>query len=343
MSRKHWMLLLGLGFGLLPLRAQAQIDCHDIGCPASTNPCLRPVCLANGHCLNVPLTCNDQDACTTDSCDPASGCVHIPVFCDDDDLCTTDSCDPAGGCFHEPVVCPNNPVGCLVVPRCIPTFGCVMGADVSACDDGIDCTIDECLENGACEHDPEPRACNDFNDCTRERCDRNLGCVSVAVVCDDGDDCTTDSCDPNGGCFSEGNSCISLDIKPGACPNVVQRAKSGVVPVAIVGDGSFDVSQIDVSTLELSRADGLGGVVFPVTGGSAVVDLTAPFLGDLCGCGKAPADGIVDLRVNFPAAGLFNDLLLGNFPNGTLVTLTLSGQFLDGTSFSTSDCVKVKR
>ena len=47
---------------------------------------------------------SDNDACTTDTCDPVTGAVsHTAIALDDGDECTTDSCDPATGPVHMPV------------------------------------------------------------------------------------------------------------------------------------------------------------------------------------------------------------------------------------------------
>lgn len=47
---------------------------------------------------------SDNDACTTDKCDPVSGAVsHTAIALDDGDECTTDSCDPATGPAHTPI------------------------------------------------------------------------------------------------------------------------------------------------------------------------------------------------------------------------------------------------
>jgi hypothetical protein len=57
-----------------------------------------------GRCVHVPVNCDDQNACTLDSCDPAVGtCTHAPVSCDDGNACTADSCDPIAGCQHQPI------------------------------------------------------------------------------------------------------------------------------------------------------------------------------------------------------------------------------------------------
>ncbi|MCP3979690.1 MAG: hypothetical protein GY716_10245, partial [bacterium] len=69
-------------------------------------------------CTNTPVDCDDNNACTLDSCDPTTGeCVHEPIVCDDGDECTVDSCDPATGqCIFDPL----------------------------SCDDGDPCTVDTC-------------------------------------------------------------------------------------------------------------------------------------------------------------------------------------------------------
>jgi hypothetical protein len=49
------------------------------------------------HCLSCnPVDCDDGNACTTDTCDPAIGCIHTPVDCSDGLTCTDDVCVPSG-------------------------------------------------------------------------------------------------------------------------------------------------------------------------------------------------------------------------------------------------------
>ncbi|HEX5042945.1 MAG TPA: hypothetical protein VFV75_08565 [Candidatus Polarisedimenticolaceae bacterium] len=80
------------------------------------------------QCLVNPEICDDQSACTTDSCYPQSGCVHDAVNGDDDNPCTLDSCDPEVGIVHEPI-------------------------NGGRCDDGDPCASDLC-SNGVCEGTP---------------------------------------------------------------------------------------------------------------------------------------------------------------------------------------------
>jgi hypothetical protein len=74
-------------------------------------------------CLKLGLNCDDDNACTADSCDPATGCVHTPISCDDGNVCTTDSCDPATGCVHTPISCDAGDV--CTADSCDPASGCV--------------------------------------------------------------------------------------------------------------------------------------------------------------------------------------------------------------------------
>ncbi len=54
------------------------------------------------ECLDgTPLDCDDEDACTTDTCAPSTGCQHIPLDCDDGRGCTTDSCNASSGCHND--------------------------------------------------------------------------------------------------------------------------------------------------------------------------------------------------------------------------------------------------
>jgi hypothetical protein len=106
----------------------------------SENPSV--LCYDNGDCegtcenitlqhIDISDECNDDNACTADSCDPASGCVYTPISCDDSDACTADSCDPASGCVNEAIVCDDGNL--CTIDSCDPATGCVY-ADVECGD-----------------------------------------------------------------------------------------------------------------------------------------------------------------------------------------------------------------
>jgi len=53
----------------------------------------------NGGCKNLAISCDDNNVCTTDSCDKQAGCGHVDIDCDDGNKCTSDICDPDVECI----------------------------------------------------------------------------------------------------------------------------------------------------------------------------------------------------------------------------------------------------
>ncbi len=145
--------------------ADAATRCND------NNACTTDTCdQATGACINTPIVCDDNNACTVDTCDPAAGCVHVPIETDDHNACTTESCNPATGVVSTPIIC----------------------------NDGSACTADSCNPATGCVY--TPINCDDNNACTSDSCDPATGCVHTPIVCDDNNACTTDTCDPATGC-----------------------------------------------------------------------------------------------------------------------------------------------
>ena len=76
---------------------------------ACANKCVSNVFYTEGQCQGDctcsyrQIGCDDQIACTIDSCDAATGCSHTPdnSLCDDGDPCTQDICDINKGCIHS--------------------------------------------------------------------------------------------------------------------------------------------------------------------------------------------------------------------------------------------------
>jgi hypothetical protein len=160
-----------------------------------------------------------------------------------------------------------------------------------------------------------------------------------------GDD-TDCSGDPCADAFP--NQCVTtifvpLDIKPGSCPNPMNRGSNGVLPVAVVGTDEFDVTLIDLATVVLYRGDGLGGTIGPNMGPPGphptLEDVTGPFMGDPCDCDELGLDGVMDLSLKFRTSDLVEALMLGDLPAGALVPLCVGGFLTDGTPFEGCDCV----
>jgi len=154
---------------------------------------------------------------------------------------------------------------------------------------------------------------------------------------------TPDPCTQN--CLCLGGVATRLDIKPGSCPNSFNPGSNGVLPVALVGSGSFDVSQVDLSTLRLARADGVGGSLAPHEGPpgphSEIEDVATPFGGDPCNCHELGGDGLPDLSLKFRTDDVAGALQLAGLSGGTTVELVLTGLLADGSSFSAQDCIRL--
>lgn len=127
-----------------------------------------------------------------------------------------------------------------------------------------------------------------------------------------------------------------LDIKPGSCPNPLNRKSRGVLPVAVLGTEEFDVSVIDTTTLLLTR-EGVEGGVAPVR--VNIEDVGTPFEGELCDCHDLSADGFTDLTLKFSTQDLVDALALGSALGGEFVQLTITGSLDTGEQFEASDCV----
>ena len=174
------------------------------------------VCTLNDACVNgacqsdKTLTCDDDDPCTDDGCDPAIGCVVSPNEgpCSDGDACTVGDTCSAGVCMAggDPLVCDDG-VYCDGLETCDPAQGCVDG-EAPAVDDGVACTIDLCDETtGAVVHTPDHSACEvpPGMKCTDAVCDASQGCtlktasnccgngvIEAGEECDDGE--STEAC-----------------------------------------------------------------------------------------------------------------------------------------------------
>ena len=131
----------------------------------------KDACL-DGTCDGAVLDCNDNNPCTTDSCDAKIGCasgvnsspcsdgnactqldkctggkcvgqsVEVKVDCDDGNVCTTDSCDPKQGCLHA--------------------------ANLLPCDDGNPCSAGDQCGNNVCKPGSSTCACQSDADCAKQ-------------------------------------------------------------------------------------------------------------------------------------------------------------------------------
>ena len=140
---------------------------------------------------------------------------------------------------------------------------------------------------------------------------------------------------------------VPLDIKPGSCPNAFNVWSRGKFPVAVLGTDDFDVTMIDLASVVLSRADGVGGSVAPLEGPpgphSTYHDVGTPFEGEGCECHELCGDGIEDMSLKFSTPAVAETLELRDLEHGDFVELIVTGVLLDdGRPFVASDCVVIK-
>ncbi len=136
---------------------------------------------------------------------------------------------------------------------------------------------------------------------------------------------------------------VLLDIRPGSCPNRLNTRSNARIRIAVVGTDVFDVSSIDMDSLMLQRADGVGGTVEPLRHGWRPMvfqqDVVTPFDGDLCDCHRMRRDSVDDLVVRFSTRDIVRELELRGISPKMPMPLTLHGLLLDGTPFEASDCI----
>lgn len=208
------------------------------------------ICSAFGQCVpGAHLVCNDGNACTADTCVPASGCRYEAVpdgascsdgafcngaelcvggacadrddpACDDGDPCTENLCDAAAG-------------ACLNPPVAQPSPGCECPNGDADCDNGNVCDgAETCDPSHQFCHPGTPLACGTANPCLEPSCDPGAGCVTTprpdGTVCDDGDPCSADDrCTGSvcggfvAGC-DDGDPCTAdaCDAQTGACTHI---------------------------------------------------------------------------------------------------------------------------
>ena len=229
-------------------------DCDD------GNACTLADKCGDGSCKpGLALACNDDNVCTSDSCDPQTGCLFTmnQAPCNDDDLCTTGDHCHLGDCIGSgSLTCDDN--NFCTDDTCQPEHGCEFAFNQAPCDDQNACTENDHCDAGWCAKGT-PLLCNDGNPCSDDSCDPVIGCQSTpnTAPCEDGSFCTTgdlcaagqcipgqtidcnddnlcsdDSCDPDVGCVNAANTVACDDSN--ACTDGDQCADKSCQPGQIV-------------------------------------------------------------------------------------------------------------
>lgn len=144
---------------------------------------------------------------------------------------------------------------------------------------------------------------------------------------------------------------VAVDIKPGSCPNPLNtESAKGVVSVAINGDATINVTDIDPASVRLAG-------VAPLR--SAYQDVSTPYTPYIgktnrLDCHAAGdddddddnddtlSDGLLDLVFKFDRASLIAALGGSNLTNGTTIVVPLTGTLRDGTPIVGEDVVWIR-
>jgi hypothetical protein len=200
--------------------AGAPLVCDD------DNPCTDDGCQDGFGCLytNNAAVCNDGNSCTIGDHCVGGECVYEGLSpCNDDNVCTTDSCDPEKGCLHLLNQAPCND-GDICTTGDICQLGDCVGTKELVCNDGNECTADSCDPDIGCEFVPVAGDCDDGTTCTQGDVCFQGQCVATSFLpCDDDNPCTDDSCHPVDGCVhtpnvlpcDDGDACTLVDLCAG--------------------------------------------------------------------------------------------------------------------------------
>jgi hypothetical protein len=133
---------------------------------------------------------------------------------------------------------------------------------------------------------------------------------------------------------------IAVDIKPTSCPNPLNVQSNGVLPVAIVGTESLDVTQVDPGTIMLV---GVGPLRCNY---EDVVTPYYPLIGKETQfyCTEEGPDGYLDLTLKFDKQEVVE--AIGEVNDGDVIVLTLTGNLLEehgGTPIIGEDIIIIRK
>ncbi len=182
---------------------QGNLDLRCAGCASNAecdddNPCTTDTCNPDMTCSNTPNNnpCDDGDPCTlSDTCSGGS-CQPGPVDdCNDFNPCTDDSCIAGTGCENTDI----NGATCAVDADC--NTGTVEGA---SCDDGS-CACTSGMVNALCLELRNPKEDDDTPQCPVDGADSN---------CPDGTHCIDGAC-VSQACYAPGSEVVvDLELFP---------------------------------------------------------------------------------------------------------------------------------
>jgi len=235
-------------------------------------------------------TCEDNNACTDDICDPVEGCKYTPNTngCDDGNPCTAGDACAEGECVSGPDVCP-----------CQEDSDCEGLGFVGGCMGELFC--DTSVAPTVCKIDPAGATpCPPSNDpCTANACNPATGSCDVSnqpdgMACEDGNVCTAgDQC--VGGACVEGDNLCECDVDEDCAPMEDGDFCNGTLYCDKFG--TFAVCKLDLNSIvecPASKEPCKENLCLPETGDCELADLadTTPCEdGSVCTVNSICVDG----------------------------------------------------
>jgi hypothetical protein len=195
----------------------------------------------------VAADCDDDNACTTDTCNTAHACEHAATAVDDSIACTVDACDTTTGAVThttDDAMCEQDGKTCTVA-TCSATTGCTETPTDSVCNDDATCSTETCSPTGpgatGCVYVLDNAACVDTAECSVDACnpgpgaDATTGCAYTqdASVCDTNATCSTSfDCTCGAGYTGTGLTCsgIACDSLSAPSNGAVSTTNGGLYP-----------------------------------------------------------------------------------------------------------------
>jgi streptogramin lyase len=209
-------------------------DCNDNNA-CTADSCVNAVCVNTASPNGTP--CSDGNACTqTDTCQAGACTGGNPVVCTAQDQChVAGTCNPANGTCSNPNA-PNGTV-CSDANACTQTDTCQAGVCTGA--NPVVCTAqDQCHVAGTCNpangmcsnpNSPNGTPCSDTNACTQtDTCQTGVCTGGNPVVCMAADQChVAGTCNPANGMCSNPNSPNGTPCSDGNACTQTDTCQSG--------------------------------------------------------------------------------------------------------------------
>ncbi len=132
----------------------------------------------------------------------------------------------------------------------------------------------------------------------------------------------------------EAGSCellpVDIDLKPGSFPNSVNLCSGGAVPLAILGSDTFDVTEVDTSTLAFAGS----GIKVVGKKDPNILCSFEDVSGDFSVTPEGAPDGYTDLVCHFVTIDI-------SALDGDSLEATLEGALLSGQPISGSDSINI--